>query len=214
MRERRFGPRELYAGSRFLAPLSEAALLEAGRAAGLHEGATLLDVASGNGCAAIFLAEAFHLYVRGIEGDPELLDVAQANGAKSPARRRLRFSPPEAQGPVDFVASLRVPASSDGRYAPRPGGRLLLGGYVAPPGLGFPVFDPPGGAAWRREATPLEWERFLAPLELAIRAHRAGLRPGEEAAPLAEEAGRQIRAFRAHASVVRYELVVVEAGSA
>ncbi len=206
MRERRFGPRELYAGSRFLAPLSEEALMEAGRSAGLREGATLLDVGAGNGCAAIFLAEAFHLYVRGIEADPELLGLARANAAKSPARPRIRFSDSEQPGPVDFVAALRVPFLK----APdllRPLGRLLLGRFVAPEGLGFPVAEAPAVVAWRREATPLEWERFLAPLEMAIRAHQTGLRPGAEA-PLAEAAGRQIATFRAHAAAIRYELLV------
>jgi hypothetical protein len=207
MRERRFGPRELYAGSRFLAPLSEEALLEAGRAAGLHEGATLFEAAAGNGCAAIFLAEAFHLYARGAEGDPALLELAQASATRSPARHRLRFSPPDGHGPFDFVASFRVPLPP----APgllRPGGRLLVGRFVAPEGLGFPAADPPDGAIWTREATPLEWERFLAPLELALRAHRAGARPGEGEAPLAAAAARQIAAFRAHAAAIRYELFV------
>jgi SAM-dependent methyltransferase len=201
MRERRFGPRELYAGSRFLAPLSEGALLDAGRAAGLREGATILDVGSGNGCAAIFLAEAFHLYVRGVEADPELLDLARANAQKSPARQRVRFLPEDSAGPFDGVSALRVP------YAPapallRPGGCVLLGRYLAPEGLGFPAAPLPGGVEWRREATPLEWERFLAPLEMSLRAHR-GI-----PSPLAEAVGRQIAAFRAHASAVRYELVV------
>jgi SAM-dependent methyltransferase len=209
MRERRFGPRELYAGSRFLAPLSEEALHEAGRAAGLHEGATLLELGAGNGCAAIYLAEAFHLYARGFEGDPDLLAVAQANAAKSPAGKRLRFTPPEpAGGPVDFIASFRLPIP-----APlRPGGRLILGRYVAPANLGFPVTEAPAVVIWRRDATPLEWERFLTPLELAIRAHRAGLRAGEKGSALAEEALRQIDAFRAHAASVRYELLVAAAG--
>jgi len=209
MRERRFGSRELYAGSRFLAPLSEEALLEAGEAAGLREGATLVDFGAGNGCATIFLAEAFHLYARGFEGDPDLLEVARTNATRSPARQRIRFSPPEAQVPVDFVASLRVPAPPDALDAVRPGGRLLLGLYDAPEGLGFPAVAPPSGVVWRREATPFEWERFLLPLDRAIREHRAGLR-GEPAAPLAEEALRQIEAYRAHAALVRYELLVVE----
>lgn len=203
MRERRFGPRELYAGSRFLAPLSEGALLEAGRAAGFREGATLLDIGSGNGCAAIFLAEAFHLYVRGVEADPDLLPLAQANAQKSPARQRLRFSAEAAGSPFDFAAALRVP------YAPapellRPGARVLLGRFVAPDGLGFPVAESPPGVLWRREATPLEWERFLAPLEVALREDRG------TASPLAEAVARQIAAFRAHAAAVRYELSVAE----
>jgi SAM-dependent methyltransferase len=209
MRERRFGPRELYAGSRFLAPLSEEALHEAGRAAGLHEGATLLEVGAGNGCAAIYLAEEFHLYARGFEGDTDLLAVAQANALKSPARQRLRFTPPEhSLGPVDFVASFRVPVP----LPVRPGGRLLLGRYVAPAELGFSVSDPPAGVIWRRDATPLEWERFLAPLELAIRGHRGGLRPGEKGSTLSEQVLRQIDAFRAHAARVRYEVLVAAAG--
>ena len=210
MRERRFGPRELYAGSRFLAPLSEEALLEAGRAAKLREGATLLEVGAGNGCAAIFLAEEYHLYVRGVEADPELLELARANALKSPARQRLRFSPPDTLGPVDYVAALRVPFLP-GPALLRPGGRLLLGRFVAPEALGFPLASvPPGGVVWRRDATPLEWERFLAPLEIALGAHRAEARPGA-ASPLAETAGRQIAAFRAHAAAVRYELTVAEA---
>jgi SAM-dependent methyltransferase len=209
MRERRFGPRELYAGSRFLAPLSEEALLEAGRAANLREGATLLDVGAGNGCAAIFLAEAFHLYARGVEADPELLELARANALRSPARQRLRFSPPETHGPVDCVAVLRVPFLP-GPALLRPAGRLLLGRFVAPEALGFPVAaDPPGRVAWRRDATPLEWERFLAPLEIALRDCRAGAR--STGSPLADAAERQIAAFRAHAAVVRYELAVAEA---
>lgn len=210
MRERRFGPRELYAGSRFLAPLSEDALLEAGHAAGLREGATLLEVGAGNGCAAVFLAEAFHLYARGIEADPELLELARANGEKSPARQRLRFSPPETQGPFDFVAALRTPLPAS-RGLLRPGGRLLLGRFDAPGDLGFPVAEPPGRVAYRREATPLEWERFLAPLERSLREYRAGQRPGE-IAPLAVAVDRQISAFRAHAALVRYELLVADPG--
>lgn len=209
MRERRFGPRELYRGSRFLAPLSEEALLEAGRAAGLREGSTLLEVGAGNGCAAIFLAEAFHLYARGVEADPDLLELARANALKSPARQRLRFSPPETHGPVDCVAVLRVPFLP-GPALLRPGGRLLLGRFVAPEGLGFPVgADPPGRVAWRRDATPLEWERFLAPLEIALRARRA--EEGSGGPSFAEAVERQIASFRAHAAIVRYELAVAEA---
>ncbi len=209
MRERRFGPLELYAGSRFLAPLSEEALHEAGRAAGLNEGATLLELGAGNGCAAIYLAEAFHLYARGFEGDPDLLAVARANASKSPARQRLRFTAPEpVAGPVDFVASFRVPVPTPPL---RPGARLLLGRYVAPHDLGFPVAEAPGGVIYRRDASPLEWERFLGPLELAIRAYRAASKPGGKGPAMLEDASRQIEAFRAHASRVRYELLVAVA---
>lgn len=198
MRERRFGPRELYAGSRFLAPLSEEALNEAGRAAGLYEGATFVEYGTGNGCAAIYLAEEFHLYARGHEGDPDLLAVAQANALRSPARQRLRFLPSEpARGPVDFAASFRVPF---GTPPPQARERVLLGRYVAPPELGFPLANPPGEILWAREASPLEWERFLGPIEHTVRARRGDA--------LAEEALRQIEAFRAHAAVVRYELLV------
>jgi hypothetical protein len=200
MRERRFGSLELYAGSRFTAPLSEEALLEAGGAAGLREGATLVDFAPGNGCASVFLAEAFHLYVRGYEGDPLLLDLARGNGERSPARHRVRFSPPEGpSGPVDFVASLRVPLP-EGLIQVRPDGRRILGRYMAPEGLGFPAFPEVQGVTWRREATPLEWERFLGPLERAIRDHRGG--------PLAEDVARQIAVFRSRGAEVRYELLV------
>jgi hypothetical protein len=210
MRERRFGPRELYAGSRFLAPLSEEALHEAGRAAGLHEGATLLELGAGNGCVSIYLAEEFHLYARGFEGDPELLGVAEANALRSPARQRLRFTPPEpSMGPVDFAVSFRVPLPAPARA----GGRVILGRYVAPKELGFPVWEaPPMSVIWRRDASPLEWERFLAPLERALRAHRAAPRPDEERSALAEEALRQIDTFRRHAALVRYEILVATAG--
>jgi SAM-dependent methyltransferase len=209
-----FGSRELYGGSRFLVPLSEEALLEAGRAAGFHEGATLLELGAGNGCAAVFLAEAFHLYVRGVEGDPELLGLARENGARSPARQRLRFLAGDdvPRGPFDYVAALRGPVATAGLA--RPGGRLLLGRFLAPPEL-LPVFppvrDPPGDVAWRREATPLEWERFLRPLERSLKEHREGLAAGASAAPLALDVDRQISLFRAHAAALRYELLVAVA---
>jgi hypothetical protein len=207
----RFGSRELYGGSRFLVPLSEEALLEAGRAAGFHEGATLLEVGAGNGCAAVFLAEAFHLYVRGIEADPELLELAGAKGAKSPARQRLRFlgGGEVPKGPFDFVAALRGPAPT--RELVRPGGRMVLGRFLVPPDLaaGFPpVPEPPGDVTWRREATPLEWERFLRPLERSLREYRARLPLGAPPVTLAVDVDRQIALFRARASVLRYELLV------
>jgi len=211
MSDRPFGARELYEGSRFLAPLSEEALLEAGRAADLHEGATLLAVGAGNGCAAIFLAEAFHAYARCVEEDPELLELAREHGERSPARRRLRFTGSAAgeAGPFDCVASLCAP-----RPAPVPAaaGRLLLGRFDVPPALAG-LFPAPAAAAgriaWRRDASPLEWERFLVPLERALRRYRDRLRPGDPVAPLALHVDRQISAFRAHATDVRYELVVV-----
>jgi hypothetical protein len=204
MRELRFGTRELYAGSRFIVPLSEEALLAAGHAAGFRAGGTLVEVGAGNGCVAVFLAEAFHLYVRGFESDPALLDLARANAERSPARRRLRFSAGEADGQGDFVAALRGPA-------PVVGARLLLGRFDAPLALGFPAAaDPPGRVTWRRDATPLEWERYLAPLERSLRAYRALLRPGDAVAPLALAMDEQISAFRARAALVRYELQVVE----
>jgi hypothetical protein len=110
---------------------------------------------------------------------------------------------------VDVAVSLRVPLDGVASLL-RQGGIRVVGCYVAPEDLGFPVAKPPSQARWRREATPLEWERFLSPLERALRAYRAGLRPGASATPLAEAAWRQVEAFRAHGAVVRYELAVVE----
>jgi len=211
MSDRPFGTRELYQGSRFLAPLSEEALLEAGRAADLHDGATLLDVGAGNGCAAVYLAEAFHAYVRGVESDADLLGLARGHAERSPARSRLRFTGPgdPAGTPVDCVVALCTPGAAS---VPVPPGRAIVGRFQAPRepvGL-FPAPAGIGGrVAWSREASPLEWERFLMPLERALRAYRDRLRPGDPVAPLALHVDRQISAFRAHATGVRYELAVV-----
>ncbi len=68
--------------------------------------------------------------------------------------------------------------------------------------------DPPvGEVIWRRAATPLEWERYYAPQERALRAYRQRLKPGDEVSPIALAAGQQIDAFRS--SRVAYELSVV-----
>jgi len=210
-----FGWGDLYAGSRFCAPVSESALLEAGRAAGIGEGATVLDLACGNAACALFWAEEFHAYVRGVEEDPDLLRLARRHAGRSAAGRRFLTlaAPPDA--PVDIVCALRGALGGDPGALARPGGRILLGRCLAPPGLALPFPAAPRPATapvWRRDATPLEWERFLAPQERALRVYRRRLAPGDPVAPLALEADRWISAFRAHAFEVRYELCVCEVG--
>lgn len=219
-----FGWRELYAGNRFLAPVSEAALLEAGRAAGLSEGATVLDLACGNGAASIFLAEEFHVYARGIDAAADLIASAQAHAERSRAGRRVRFfhedaaNPDAGHGPVDFACALR-----GGEDVPvallRAGGRCILGRYVlardpAPAELAehFPIDAAPPEAEilWGREATPLEWERFFAPQERALRVYRRELANGDPVNPLALDIDRRIRAFRRFSACLAYRLLVVE----
>jgi len=114
MKASRFGWRDLYAGTRFLVPLGEEALVEAGRAAGLREGTTLLELACGNGTVAIFLAEEFHAYARGVDASAELVADACRHAERSAAPHRVRFvhedpaRPPD--GPFDVVCALREPA--------------------------------------------------------------------------------------------------------
>ncbi|MHC4547575.1 MAG: methyltransferase domain-containing protein [Planctomycetota bacterium] len=223
MTARRFDPNDLYGGSRFMAPLSEASLVEAGRAAGLRAGATLFEVGCGNGAAAVFLAEEFHLYARGLEAADGLLALARGHARRSAARARLRFfaadglPPNAARGPVDVVCVLRGVWSPVAAALVRPGGRLLTGRYrlrgeSRPSEIGefFPVaWDAPEGeVVWRREATPLEWERFLAPQERALRVYRRHLRAGDPLSPVALAADRRIAAFRAHSAHIAYELAV------
>jgi len=221
----RFGWSDLFHGARFLAPVSEEALLLAGRAAAFREGATLLDLACGNGAAGIFLAEEFHLYGRGVEAHADLLEQAQRHAERSPAAQRLRFfhdDPQHAEeglGPVDVVCALRQQANPPPGLL-RKGGRLLLGRFVArrepvPPAVvdafGLPAANLPGRVLWRRDARPLEWERYFRPQERALRAYRARLSQDQPASPVAVAADRQLAAFRAHGSFVAYELAVVQA---
>ncbi len=221
----RFGWPEALSGNRFHAPVSEASLLEAAAASGLREGDTLLELACGNGAVAIFLAETAHAYVRGIDACATMIESARAHAARSPAGRRARFLHDDAQhpdplhGPVDLLVSLRgwgaaeVPAL---KALLHPGGRLLLGCFRspvdAPPEVlaAFPVTTEPapGEVLWRRVASPLEWERFYAPQERALRAYRRLLREGEAISPVALAIDRQIAAFRAHGGSIAYELSV------
>jgi len=206
-----FGWNELFAGNRFLVPVSEAALLEAGRAAGLTGGMTLLETSCGNGAASVFLAEEFHLYARGIESSvPELLEGARALAERSHASNRVRFFIDDVAGPVDVLLCLRQSPAA------RPGcGRLLLGRYRAESAELADVFpvapaEPPGSVVWRRAATPLEWERFYGPQERALRRYKRSLAPGDPISPVALAADRQIGAFRSHGAQIRYELMVIE----
>ncbi|MHC4223762.1 MAG: SAM-dependent methyltransferase [Planctomycetota bacterium] len=212
-----FGPTELFSGNRFLAPLSEAALLEAGRAAEFHAGETLLEMDCGSGGAAILFAEEFHLYTRGLVEDERLIGRARDRARRSPAHLRVRFHLRDgASGPVDILCALRGNGCDDSLL--RRGGRMLLGRFVTlregvPDELAdaFPLTaDPPEGEIlWKRSATPLEWERFLAPQERALRGYRRTLSVGDRIADLALAADRRISAFRAHGSFVGYELTVV-----
>ena len=220
----RFGWSDLFHGARFLAPVSEEALLLAGRAAGFREGATLLELACGNGAVAAFLAEEFHLYARGVEAHADLLAEAQKHAERSPAGRRLRFihgdplHPDEGLGPVDVLCDLRLETGTPGEPLRR-GGRMLVGRFVsrrgAVPAQVAEVFDlveprPPGRVLWRRDATPLEWERYFRPQERALRAYRARLHDGNPVSPVAIAADRQLAAFRAHGSYIAYEIAVVQ----
>jgi SAM-dependent methyltransferase len=212
-----FGLTELYQGNRFLAPVSESALLEAGRAAEFHAGETLLEVDCGTGGAALLFAEEFHLYARGLDSDERLIGEARDRARRSPAHRRVRFHLRDgASGPVDILCAFRGNGCVDALL--RRGGKKLLGRFVVlrkgvPEELAraFPLTeDPPEGeVVWRRAATPLEWERFLAPQERALREYRRTLSVGDRIAELALAADRRISAFRAHGSFVGYELAVV-----
>jgi SAM-dependent methyltransferase len=231
----RFGWVDAHRGNRFLAPVSETTLLDAGRAAGLRAGSTLLEVGCGNGAATVLLAEAFHAYGRGIDGAAEWVAEASAHAARSPARARLRFlhgdpsHPDPGLGRVDCVLSLGgdVPVA---RTMVRPGGALVLGDYhvdaSAPAGVAelFPHRGceagtaPAGGsaggsgsagAAWTHTATPLEWERFYAPQERALRALRGRMLPGDAVPPVAMVVDGRIGAFRAHAGKISYLVRVI-----
>ncbi len=199
-----FGWSDLLRGNRFWAPVSESALLDAGHAAELCGGLTLIEVSCGHGAAALFLAEEFHLYARGFDDQGNVIEGAREIAGRSPAARRIRFFHGEPSGPVDAVCSLRRPAAAS---LVRGGGSLLLGRFMRD---GEPA-DPPGGdVVWRREATPLEWERYCAPQERALRAYRRALKQGDEVSPIALAAAQQIDAFRS--SRVAYELSVVRVG--
>jgi hypothetical protein len=206
-----FGWSELFAGNRFWAPVSEAALLEAGRAAGLSGGMTLVEASCGNGAVSVFFAEEFHVYARGVEADPVFLEDAKTLAGRSPAHNRVRFFMDDVVGPVDLHLSLRRPSA-----APPGCARMLIGRFRADEAAlagEFPVAlaDPPGQVAWVRAATPLEWERYYAPQERALRRYKRSLKRGEALSPVALAAERQISAFRSNGAQVRYELMVVEA---
>jgi len=209
----RFGWTELYEGNRFLAPLSESALHEAGVAAELQAGETLLEVGCGAGGASLYLAEEFHLYARGLDASRKWVTRAQEHARRSPAANRLRYfhedaaHPGAEHGPVDVVCALHGDWQEVFSCV-RPGGSVLLGRYVqrrpdAPQELlesfGIAPRDPPGELRWSREASPMEWERFLRPQERVLRRLR-------KSSPIAELARRRIELFRAHGAAIAYEL--------
>jgi len=190
--------------------------LEAGAAAGLHEGMTLLELGSGNGSVAVFLAEEFHIYVRGVESHADLVESAREHAERSPAAARIRFfhdddhHPDAGLGPVDAVVALRGPADLG---LVRPGGVALLGHYRVP-GEVAALFSGAVEVAepeWSREASPLEWERYYAPQERALRVYRRGLAEGDPVSPIAIVADDQIQAFRRHGAEIAFVLSVVRA---
>ncbi|MGQ0613781.1 MAG: SAM-dependent methyltransferase [Planctomycetaceae bacterium] len=225
MTNRRFGWGELYAFHRFLAPLGEEALLGAARAAEAHEGMTLVELACGNAAAGLFLAEEFHLYLRGVEPFHDLLEIAREAAERSPAAGRCRLFHADSVhvewglGPFDLALSLRGVFPPPGLV--RAGGRVLFGRFVTrrdalPDSLrgAFPSVPQGEGPTplWRHVATPLEWERFLDPQERALRRYRLSLSREERHSPVAEVAERQIGGYRAHAACLDYELGVFPVG--
>ena len=224
----RFAWGELYRHHRFLAPVCEETLLAAAREAGAREGMTLLELHCGNAAAGLFLADAFHLYLRGVDSRADLLDLARRAAATSRAAARVRLAHDDAahpgpeNGPVDLLLALRgVPAGTLALL--RPGGRVIAGRLVllrspAPRELreAFPEGERLGDRAplWRREASPLEWERYVAPQERALAEYREGLRAGATASPVADAAERFVEAFRSNSAYVAYEVAVHAAGTA
>jgi len=220
----RFGWGDLYAFNRFLAPLGEEALLASARAAAVHEGMTLLELACGNAAAGLFLAEERHLYLRGVEAVLDLLGLARAAAARSPAagRCRLFHGDPEhvewGMGPYDVALSLRGAPLPHGLV--RAGGRVLQGRYVPRrepyPGalrLRFPwvAEGPAPSPLWRHVATPLEWERFLDPQERALRRYRQALGAEEPPTPVALAAEQLVSGYRTYAAYLDFELCVLPA---
>ncbi len=221
MTNRRFGWGELYAFHRFLAPLGEEALLGAARAAAAHEGMTLVELACGNAAAGLFLAEEFHLYLRGVEPFHDLLELAHDAAGRSPAAGRCRLFHGDSVhvewglGPFDLALSLRGAFPPPGLV--KAGGRILFGRFVSRrPSLPDSLRDAYPGALpskgppplWRHVATPLEWERFLEPQERALRRYRLSLGREEAITPVAEVAERQVAGYRAHGAYLDYELGV------
>ena len=214
----RFGWADLYRGSRFSFPVSEKALLDGATAAGLVPGMTVLDLRAGTGGVAIFLAEEFHVYVRCVEQAPNLLALATERVSHSHAARRIRLCASAealAPGPYDLVCSLGAEPPRLDRLLGR-NGRLLLGRAVQRrtplPDRVRDVFAPAepserDAVLWRREASPLELERYFGMQERALRQWRGA---GKDAAVprLAAQARREIEAFRSHGSYVAWELSV------
>ena len=160
----------------------------------------MLEASCGNGAASVFLAEEFHLYARGFDAAFEIVEGARAIAERSAAARRVRFFHDEVAGPADALCCLREPAPDPALV--RRGGTVVWGRFVADD----VAADPPANTVWRREATPIEWERYYAPQERALRAYRRTLRDGDEVSPVALEAERRIDRFRS--SRLAYELAV------
>ncbi|MFB3065109.1 MAG: cyclopropane-fatty-acyl-phospholipid synthase family protein [Planctomycetota bacterium] len=215
----RFGWADLYRGNRFSFPVSERALLEGATAAGLAPGMTVLDLRAGTGGVAIFLAEEFHVYVRGVERAPNLRALAQERVSHSAAGRRIRLCASRADlaaGPYDLVCALGAePPQLEGLLGRN--GRLLLGRAVRRrtpvPDRVRDVFAPAepskgGDVLWRREASPLELERYFGMQERALRQWSGRVRKDDDATCLAARARRAIETFRSHGSYVAWELSV------
>jgi len=127
----------------------ELATLEAAVArTGLGEGATAIDIGSGNAMVAIHLAQRFGLTVASVEVDPVMAELARSRIEVAGAGDRVSLIVARAAGvlaharPVDLIVALgTTDVSGEGRPTPeagfialrrtlKPGGWLLWGDLV------------------------------------------------------------------------------------
>ncbi len=117
------------------------ALTEAlGKSLGLHEGSHLLDIASGTGASAIFLAQRFGCRVTGVDYSAQSVDEANGRAANEGLADRVGFRQADAERlpfpDQRFDAVLcecafclfpdKTQAASEFARVLRPGGRLAL----------------------------------------------------------------------------------------
>ncbi|WP_305303762.1 cyclopropane-fatty-acyl-phospholipid synthase family protein [Brevundimonas sp.] len=127
----------------------ELATLEAAVArTGLGQGATAIDIGTGNATVAIQLAQRFGLAVAAIELDPVMADLARSRIEAAGVENRVSLTVARAaevlarKGPVDLIVALgTTDVSGEGRPTPeagfialrrslKPGGWLLWGDVV------------------------------------------------------------------------------------
>jgi predicted O-methyltransferase YrrM len=127
----------------------ELSVLEAAVArTGLGEGATAIDIGTGNATVAIRLAQRFGLTVAAVELDPVMADLARSRIAAADAGSRVSLTVARAAEvlartePVDLIVALgTTDVSGEGRPTPeagfialrrklKPGGWLLWGDVV------------------------------------------------------------------------------------